>query len=170
MTYRLLSVTGEGQAAPVRLAGRCLMSRLPLYSALATLVAGIVIAIPRTPADAVKDNRVGEGRICRALAPGRELSCGTYGFGDLRYVCRTHADAGLCSRTEAVTVRNNGRSVVHVRAISAPRQGARERGADRAVAPGRMLNLRPGRSGFLLDITLRNAGSAPAAIEVVHLE
>ncbi|GGO93264.1 hypothetical protein [Wenjunlia tyrosinilytica] len=142
-----------------------------LYSVLVTLVAGAVISIPRAPTDTEEDDRVRRGRIClSALAPGPELTCGDHGFGDLRYLCRTRADGGQCSRTKAVTVRNRGQSVVHVRAISGPRQGVREQGDDRAIIPGHAVTLRRSGPGYLFDITLRNAGPAPAVLEVVHVE
>ncbi len=114
-------------------------------------------------------DRLRVGRVCRStLPPGMELSCGTYGFGDMRYVCTADSPEGrLCDPTTQVTVRNAGRSVVYVTCIGGPRQGVRQEGPQQALAPGRKLTLRPGSERWLFDITLRGSGGGPGTIQVV---
>ena len=116
-------------------------------------------------------DRVAVGRVCRSdLDPGMELSCGTEGFGDLRHVCRVHEGETRCTRTTAVAVRNSGRSGLFASVISGPRQGVREQGADRMLAPGETITLRPQGSGYLFDITLRTSGPDPARIQIVRVQ
>jgi hypothetical protein len=99
-----------------------------------------------------------------------ELSCGTYGFGDLRYVCTGKGDDGArCDRTTQVTVRNSGRSAVYVTYIAGSRQGAREEGPQQALDPGREAVLSPGGGRLLFDITLRGADGGPSSLEVVRV-
>ncbi|WP_406425639.1 hypothetical protein [Streptomyces sp. NBC_01589] len=51
-----------------------------------TLVA-LVTTFPRDTGDAGPDS-IGTGRVCRSTLPADlDLSCGTYGFGDMRYLC-----------------------------------------------------------------------------------
>ncbi|MFK4105659.1 hypothetical protein ACI2L1_37485 [Streptomyces sp. NPDC019531] len=142
----------------------------PVYLALAGL-ATVGVAIVWPPAgERGGDDRVEVGRVCRStLTPGLELSCGTYGFGDLRYVCRKHGTTGWCVLASVVTVRNTGRSRVYVTVVSGPRQGIREESDDRMIAPGRSVTLRPGGQRFLFDITLRRTGVAPGSLEVTEV-
>jgi len=113
--------------------------------------------------------RVSAGRVCRStLPPGMELSCGTYGFGDLRHVCAGQGRGGTrCMRTSQVTVRNTGRSEVYVSSIAGPREGVREQGPQQAVEPGGEATLRPGEGRLLFDITLRGTAAGPGTVEVV---
>lgn len=116
--------------------------------------------------------RVAVGRDCRStLEQGLELSCGTYGFGDLRYVCRTtDTRSHRCLRTTTVTVRNTGRSAVVVTVIKGPRQGTREQSREQALAPGESAVLRPGKREFLFDVTLRNTRSTPGSLLVTRVQ
>ncbi|MER8223569.1 hypothetical protein ABTZ58_23855 [Streptomyces sp. NPDC094143] len=137
---------------------------------LAVLAAAALFAVLRPPAAGPEGDRVGVGRVCRsALAPGLELSCGSAGFGDLRYVCHPRADGGRCARTKAVTVRNDGRSTTYVSIISGPRQGVREQGTDVRVVPGDTATLRPGEDGYLFDITVRAVEEVPAVLRVTRV-
>lgn len=116
------------------------------------------------------NDRVRAGRVCvSALPPGMELSCGTYGFGDLRRVCQREATGGRCARSSAVTVRNTGHTLVHVTVISGPGQGIREQGTDQVLAPGQSATLRPGPARILFDITLRHTGTAHGRLEVTDV-
>ncbi|MFK4104202.1 hypothetical protein ACI2L1_29785 [Streptomyces sp. NPDC019531] len=142
----------------------------PMHLALAVLAAAGVAIAWHPAGEQGGDDRVEVGRVCRStLTPGLELSCGTYGFGDLRRVCRDHGSAGRCVLTSAVTVRNTGGSPVYVSVVSGPRQGVREQGADLLLVPGQSATLRPGRQRFLFDITLRRTGDAPGSLEVTAL-
>ncbi|MCX4904378.1 hypothetical protein [Streptomyces sp. NBC_00878] len=136
------------------------------------LALGATIALPH--ADEPGEGspvRVATGRVCLStLTSELELSCGTYGFGDLRHVCRTDATSVRCARTSAVTVRNTGYSVVYVTAISGPRQGVREQGKDQTLAPKQSATLSPGAARILFDITMRRTGDAPGRIEVTHVK
>ncbi|MGW3462767.1 hypothetical protein ACWDE9_25560 [Streptomyces olivaceoviridis] len=123
---------------------------------------------PSHAGDATAD-RVTAGRVCRSALPrGMELSCGTYGFGDLRYVCaaRRH-DGARCERTSQVTVRNPGRALVYVTYLAGARPGVREEGPRQAVGPGGETTLRPGEGRLLFDITLRGTDGGPSRLEVV---
>ncbi|MGW0148682.1 hypothetical protein ACWEGS_26365 [Streptomyces sp. NPDC004822] len=103
--------------------------------------------------------RVGPGRICRSALPAdQELSCGTYGFGDLRYACPKPDAPWRCTTTTQVRVRNTGPSTVYISIIHGARQGERLQSPERAVAPRRTVTLRPGRGQLLFDLTLRGAG------------
>src|SRR3954470_9862272 len=80
-------------------------------------------------------DRVAAGRVCRSTLPRvMELSCGRYGFGDVRYVCpaKSH-DTRRCARTCMVTVRNSGSSRVYVTYIAGARQGVRDEGPEQAL-------------------------------------
>ncbi|MEV5149467.1 hypothetical protein AB0L14_35065 [Streptomyces sp. NPDC052727] len=110
-------------------------------------------------ADDTGDDRVSAGRTCRsALHADQELSCGTHGFGDLRYLCPTHDALRRCSTTTQVGVRNTGPSTVYVTVIHGPRRGERQQGPEREIAPGHTADLRPGQGDLLFDLTLRGAG------------
>lgn len=110
-------------------------------------------------ADDTGDDRVGAGRTCRSVLPAdQELSCGTYGFGDLRYVCPTPDAPRRCPTTTQVQVRNTGPSTVYVTVIDGPRQGERRQGPEREITPGHTAVLRPGQGDMLFDLTLRGAG------------
>ncbi|MFH9090172.1 hypothetical protein [Streptomyces sp. NPDC017673] len=99
------------------------------------------------------------GRTCRSALPAdEELSCGTYGFGDLRHVCPTSDAPRRCSTTTQVRVRNTGPSTVYVTVIDGPRQGERRQGPERGIAPAHTADLRPGQGNLLFDLTLRGAG------------
>lgn len=126
----------------------------------------------RVSADRVSAESVSVGRVCRSELPrGMELSCGTYGFGDTRYVCPApDHDGQRCVRTSQVTVRNSGRSPVYVTCIAGPRQGVREeRQPQRALEPGDETTLRPGEGWLLFDITLRGTDRGPGRLEVVRV-
>ncbi|MEU3252271.1 hypothetical protein [Streptomyces sp. NPDC006997] len=139
--------------------------RLSWYGLLAVAAAAVAAGSVGWSADGAY--RVAAGRVCRsALPPGLELSCGADGFGDLRRVC---SGGGACTRTTAVTVRNDGTSAVYVSVVSGPRQGVREQGADHLVRSGDTVVLRPGRAEYLFDITLRAARSGPAVLAVVRV-
>lgn len=116
--------------------------------------------------------RVSPGHVCRSELPrGLELSCGTYGFGDLRYVCPP-GDEELeehCARTTEVAVRNVGRAKAYVSVISGPRSGVREEQGSRAVEPGRSAVLRPAHHQFLFDITLRGSSDEPSRLKVIRI-
>ncbi|POX60473.1 hypothetical protein C3492_27475 [Streptomyces sp. Ru62] len=116
-------------------------------------------------------DRVAVGRLCRSALPGSmQLSCGSYGFGDLRYVCPApRRDDGTCVPTSAVTVRNSGDSSAYVSWIAGPRPGVREQGREQRVSPGREVTLRPGRGRLLFDVTLRGGGDKPSSLEVVRV-
>nr|BFD87664.1 hypothetical protein StreXyl84_70650 [Streptomyces sp. Xyl84] len=116
-------------------------------------------------------DRVAVGRVCRSSLPrGMELSCGTYGFGDVRYVCPAGSrDGERCTRTSRVTVRNSGRALVYVTCIAGRGQGAREQGPQEAVRPGREVTLRPGGGRLLFDITLKGTDGGRNSLEVVGL-
>ncbi|MFG2356986.1 hypothetical protein [Streptomyces sp. NPDC048521] len=126
---------------------------------------------PPGGADRVTAERVTAGRVCRSALPhGMELSCGTYGFGDLRYVCAAHGhDGARCERTSQVTVRNSGRSVAYVAYIAGPGEGVREESPRQAVDPGDEATLRPGGGRLLFDITLRGTDGGPSSLEVVRV-
>ncbi|GGT33397.1 hypothetical protein [Streptomyces chromofuscus] len=110
-------------------------------------------------ADDTGDDRVGAGRTCRSALPSdQELSCGTYGFGDLRYLCPTPDKPRHCATTTGVRVRNTGPSTVYVTVIHGARQGERRQGPEREIAPGRTADLRPGKGHLLFDLTLRGTG------------
>jgi hypothetical protein len=68
-----------------------------------------------------------------------------------------------------VTVRNEGRSAAYVSVISGPRQGVREQGPDVRIAPGGTATLRPGRSDYLFDVTVRTVNEDPAVLEVTRV-
>ncbi|MFD0318953.1 hypothetical protein [Streptomyces flavalbus] len=140
--------------------------RLSWYGLLAVAAATAVVAgSARGPAPDA--HHVEAGQVCRStLPPGLELSCGTDGFGDLRRVCPGH---GTCTRTTAVTVRNDGTSAVYVTVISGPRQGVRDQGANHLVPSGATAVLRPGRAEYLYDITLRATHPEPAVLKVVQV-
>ncbi|MEU5087622.1 hypothetical protein [Streptomyces sp. NPDC021356] len=118
-------------------------------------------------------DRVAVGRECRSSLPrNMELSCGTYGFGDVRYICSAGSGSGgggRCARTTMVTVRNSGRSRVYVTYIAGRGQGVREQGPQQVVEPGREVTLRPGEGRLLFDITLRGADGGPSSLEVVRV-
>ncbi|MFB7502339.1 hypothetical protein [Streptomyces broussonetiae] len=125
----------------------------------------------RVAAGRMATDHVAAGRVCRSELPrGMELSCGTYGFGDLRYACpaKTH-DGVRCVRTSQVTVRNSGRSRVYVTYIAGPRPGVLDEGPRRTLGPGRAATLRPGGGRLLFDITLRGAANGPSSLEVVRV-
>ncbi|MEW2515458.1 hypothetical protein [Streptomyces sp. NPDC046870] len=126
---------------------------------------------PPDHAGDVAADRVTAGRVCRSALPrGMELSCGTYGFGDLRYVCadRRH-DGARCRRTSQVTVRNPGRATVYVSYLAGRRPGVREEGPRQVVGPGDETTLRPGAGRLLFDITLRGGDAGPSRLEVVRV-
>lgn len=117
-------------------------------------------------------DRVTAGRVCRSSLPGSmELSCGTYGFGDLRYVCPVPQHGGApCVPTTAVAVRNSGRSTEFVSSIAGSRPGVRVQGREQRILPGREVTLRPGRGRLLFDITLRSGGGGePSSLEVIRV-
>lgn len=148
---------------------RCLLrpSAGVWFATLALLAAGAAVARDHADVSGVED-RVAPGRVCRSmLGQGLELSCGTYGFGDLRYVCPTAATGGSrCRRTQAVTVRNTGSSTVYVRSVHGPGPGVRRQTGQQMIRPGRSVTLRPLGEGFLFDITLRGTGSSPGTVTV----
>ncbi|MEV5149095.1 hypothetical protein [Streptomyces sp. NPDC052727] len=132
----------------------------PACAAL-TLVA-LGISLPRDGA-VTGDSRVGAGRTCRSvLLADQELSCGTYGFGDLRYVCPAPDAPRRCSKTMRVEIRNTGPSTVYVTVIHGPRPGERLQDPEREIAPGHTADLRPGKGDLLFDLTLRGAGPVKA--------
>lgn len=105
------------------------------------------------------DDRVGAGRTCRSALPAdQELSCGTYGFGDLRYVCPARDVPRRCPTTTQVRVRNTGPSTVYVTVIHGARQGERQQSPEQEITPGRTAVVRPGQGHLLFDLTLRGAG------------
>jgi hypothetical protein len=105
------------------------------------------------------DDRVGAGRTCRSSLPAdQELSCGTYGFGDLRYACPAHGVPRRCTPTTQVRVRNTGPSTVYVTVVHGARQGERQQSPEREIDPGRTVVLRPGQGQLLFDLTLLGAG------------
>jgi hypothetical protein len=125
-------------------------------AALTLLALGALL--PHDAAD-TGDDRVGAGRACRSALPaGQELSCGTYGFGDLRYVCRAHDVPRRCTPTTQVRVRNTGPSTVYVTVIHGARQGERQQSPEREITSGHTAFLRPGQGHLLFDLTLRGAG------------
>ncbi|KOV88623.1 MULTISPECIES: hypothetical protein [Streptomyces] len=126
---------------------------------------------PSSDAGDAAVDRVTAGRVCRSALPrGMELSCGTYGFGDLRYVCDAQRhDGARCERTSQVTVRNPGRAVVYVSYLAGPLPGVREEGPGQAVEPGGEVTLRPGAGRLLFDITLRGTDRGPSRLEVVRV-
>jgi len=142
-----------------------------LCSAVAVLVAAGCWSVARGGGPSAGPDRVAAGRECRSELPrGGELSCGTYGFGDLRYVCPAgDDDEDRCARTSQVTVRNSGRSKVYVEYIAGPRQGVREEGPRQALEPGGEATLRPGGGRLLFDITLRGTDGGPNRLEVVQV-
>ncbi|MEV7080902.1 hypothetical protein AB0N88_20575 [Streptomyces sp. NPDC093516] len=141
-------------------------SGLCLWSAMAALVVAVCSIPGRDGGD-----QVARGRVCRSTLPrGMELSCATYGFGDLRYRCpKSDADGRPCVRTSGVTVRNRGRTRVYVTYIAGVRQGVREQGPQRALEPGAEITLRPGGRRWLYDITLRGTEEGPKILEVVRV-
>jgi hypothetical protein len=115
-------------------------------------------SLPHDAADP-GDDRVGAGRTCRSSLPAdQELSCGTYGFGDLRYVCPAHDVPRRCTPTTQVRVRNTGPFTVYVTVVHGARQGERQQSPEREIAPGRTVVLRPGQGQLLFDLTLLGAG------------
>jgi hypothetical protein len=109
--------------------------------------------------DDAGEDRVSAGRTCRSALPAdQELSCGTYGFGDLRHLCPTPYVPRRCTTTTQVRVRNTGPSTVYVTVIHGPRQGERQQGPEREIAPGHRADLRPGQGHLLFDLTLRGTG------------
>ncbi len=136
--------------------GRTSAATWPVCAVLTLVVLGI--SLPHDDADKGV-NRVGAGRTCRSVLPvDQELSCGTYGFGDLRYVCPAPDEPWHCSRTTQVQIRNTGPSTVYVTVIHGPRPGERRQGPEREIAPGHTAGLRPGKGDLLFDLTLRGAG------------
>ncbi|GHB11301.1 hypothetical protein GCM10010330_76650 [Streptomyces tendae] len=125
----------------------------------------------RDSGTATGPDRVSAGRECRSQLPrGIELSCGIYGFGDLRYLCPAGVDdEDRCARTSWVTVRNTGRSTVYVGCTAGPRQGVREEDPRRALEPGGEATLSPGRGRFLFDIALSGTDGGPSRLEVVRV-
>jgi hypothetical protein len=122
-----------------------------------TLIA-LVASLPRDAGDADAD-RVGPGRVCRSALPAdQDLSCATYGFGDMRYACPEPDVPWRCTMTTQVRVRNTGPSIVYVSVIHGVRQGERLRGPERKVAPRHTATLRPGHGHLLFDLTLRGVG------------
>lgn len=149
---------------------RTRLNRLLLYGAFVLIVMTALIAVLRQPATGPEEDRVDVGQVCRShLAPGLELPCGSEGFGDLRYVCPSPADGDRCARTTVVTVHNESRSTACVSVISRPRQGVREQNAEVRVAPGGMAVLRPGRSDYLFDVTIRTVEEFPAVLKVTRV-
>ncbi|WEP00893.1 hypothetical protein A6P39_042790 (plasmid) [Streptomyces sp. FXJ1.172] len=154
---------GSGSASG---AGRVAAGRMATDHVAAGRMATDHVAAGRMATD-----HVAAGRVCRSELPrGMELSCGTYGFGDLRYACpaKTH-DGVRCVRTSQVTVRNSGRSRVYVTYIAGPRPGVLDEGPRRTLGPGRAATLRPGGGRLLFDITLRGAANGPSSLEVVRV-
>ncbi|MFJ7078569.1 hypothetical protein [Streptomyces sp. NPDC098781] len=140
---------------------------LPVWGATAA-VCVVALAVV-TPAKG-SDDAVEVGRTCRTkLAPEFDISCGSYGFGDLRYACPTAAHVPDCPLTRALTIRNTGRSAVYVASISGPRQGVRKVSEERLLPPGERRTYRPG-GDILFDITLRGTGSDPATLQVDAVE
>ncbi|WP_210572048.1 hypothetical protein [Streptomyces sp. GESEQ-4] len=88
----------------------------------------------------------------------QELSCGTYGFRDLRYLCPTPGEPWRCSTTTQVLVRNTGPAPVYVTAIHGARQGVRQQGPEQEINPRHTVAVRPGPGHLLFDLTLRGAG------------
>jgi hypothetical protein len=164
----------NGSPTPRRqLRARCLLrTSAPVWLALLTLAAVVSTAACDRAGGQATGDRVAVGRECRStLAQGLQLSCGTYGFGDLRYVCRTTGTSGRrCLPTTAVTVRNTGRSAVLVTVVKGPRQGIREQSGEQTLAPGQSAVLRPGAREFLFDITLGNTGSARGSLLVMRVQ
>lgn len=132
-------------------------------SALRTICAALTLtalgtSLPHGTGGADADH-VGPGRVCRSALPAdQELSCGTYGFGDLRYACPKPDTPWRCTTTTQVRVRNTGPAVVYVSVIHGAHQGERLQSPERAIAPRRTATLRPGRGHLLFDLTLRGAG------------
>lgn len=125
--------------------------------AVLTLVA-LVTTFPRDAGDAGSDH-VGTGHVCRSTLPADlELSCGTYGFGDMRRLCPKPEAPRHCAMTTQVRVRNTGPSTVYVSVIHGARQGERKQDPEQAVAPRHTATLSPGRGHLLFDVTLRGAG------------
>ncbi|MGW5664657.1 hypothetical protein ACWEWG_32045 [Streptomyces sp. NPDC003758] len=117
-------------------------------------------------------DRVGVGHTCRStLEQTFEISCCTYGFGDLRHVCQAPgATDRRCVRTKAVTVRNTGPHPVYVTVVHAPRQGIRDQSRERTIESGHSSTLRPGEDQLLFDITLRGAGREAKSLTVTAVE
>lgn len=140
-------------------------------AAVAVLAATAYWSYDREGGPAKEADRVTAGRLCRStLPPDLELSCGTYGFGDLRYTCPAHGRGDeRCVPTSMVTVRNSGPSRVYVTYIAGPRPGVREQGPQQALEPGREATLRPGEGRLLFDITIRGADERPSVLEVVRV-
>ncbi|MFD4561928.1 hypothetical protein ACFWP5_47790 [Streptomyces sp. NPDC058469] len=144
--------------------------RLTLGLAAAVTASALVLAL-RAPA-AETGNPVRVGRTCHSdLAPEYPISCGTYGFGDLRHACsRPLSQASDCPLTKALTVRNTGEAAVYVALTSGPRQGVRIDGRERLLPPGASCTLRPAKGGQLFDVTLRRAGKGPGVLRVTAVE
>jgi hypothetical protein len=122
-----------------------------------TLIA-LVTSLPRDAGDTSHD-RVGVGRVCRSALPAdQEISCGTYGFGDLRYLCPAPDAPWRCSTTTQVLVRNTGPSTVYVTAVHGARQGERQQSPEQEIVPRHTAAVRPGQGHLLFDLTLRGAG------------
>lgn len=122
-----------------------------------TLIA-LVTSLPRD-AGAPGRDRVSAGRVCRSALPAdQELSCGTYGFGDLRHLCPKPGVPWRCSTTTQVRVRNTGPSTVYVSVIHGVRQGERQQGPEQEITPRHTAVLRPGQGHLLFDLNLRGAG------------
>ncbi|MFD9292552.1 hypothetical protein ACFWBV_30590 [Streptomyces sp. NPDC060030] len=135
------------------------------FLVLALAVAGAVMVRGGTAEKEV--DRAGVGHNCRSTLPRElELSCGTYGFGDLRQVCP--AD-GPCERTTAVTGRNFGSATVYVTVIAGPAPGDGRQGGEQRIASGRSAVLRPPEGQWLFDITLRGAGPDPKRLTVTGI-
>lgn len=155
---------------------RC-VRRGVLWSAIAACAAVTALSVTGhglTFRDGRSDDadRVVAGRACRSALPvTMELSCGTYGFGDLRYVCpASQRGETACVPTSAVTVRNSGDSTAYVSSIAGSGPGIRDEGREQPVSPGREVTLRPGRGRLLFDITLRSgSGDKPSSLEVVRV-
>ncbi|MFE7752338.1 hypothetical protein [Streptomyces sp. NPDC057428] len=142
-----------------------------LWCVVAALAAAVCWWVAPDGGTVAGPDRVTAGRECHSeLPPGAELSCGTYGFGDLRYVCSAgFDDEDRCVRTSQVTVRNAGRSTVYVACIVGPHQGVREEGPRQALEPGGEATLRPGGGRLFFDITLRGTDGGPNRLEVLRV-
>ncbi|MFD7281936.1 hypothetical protein ACFV80_34125 [Streptomyces sp. NPDC059862] len=160
-------VTGSTQRR--RQQGRLFLGALVGSAVFAVTATGLAV---RHDAEPDRSDRISVGRTCRStLGQELELSCGTYGFGDLRHVCPTAAaGGGRCVPTKAVTVRNTGPSTVYVTVINGPRQGIRVQGGEREITPGHSATLRPREGQLLFDITLRGAGGDPKSLTVTRVQ
>jgi hypothetical protein len=151
---------------------RVRVPQLALGLATATILSGLVLVL-RAPAEETGAGAlVRVGRTCHSdLAPEFDISCGSYGFGDLRHACpRPLSQATDCPLTTALTVRNAGKSAVYVASVSGPRQGVRIEGRERLLLPGASFTLRPDREGQLFDVILRRAGKGSGVLQVTAVE